>query len=338
MRTINIAGIQTEIDEKNIEIGKISLDMENPRIAFFKDAQPRELLTQEEITFAIVNKNPQAFNKLKESIESNHGVLYPIWVVSLGSDKFRVIEGNTRLVIYRDLSEKYLNDPQYKKIPCWVLPQTINEDQMNFLRLEAHLRGVTEWDTYEKARYLYRLNDKEGYSVKLLERLTKMTADEIKTSIQAFKYMEMQYLPKYGKDPSEVFKFSYFVEYEKNTKLKNMMKRNNQGISDFCDWVGEGKIPRAQDVRDLPEILEQEGVRETFVKKGYDAAMEKLEVIKPDKTSRLFRNIERVIDDLMELTNLEINEMKDGIQPGRIELINRLYTVLRQTKNLIEGK
>lgn len=337
-RLVNIAGIPTQVEERKINIYDIYLDQENPRIAFYKDAHPTGELTQADIEYALVAKSTQDFNKLKESIESNRGVLHPIWVIPAGKDRYRVLEGNTRLVIYRKLNDKYLNDKTYQKIPCWVLPPNIKVDQMSFIRLEAHLRGTTDWDTYEKAKYLYKLNEEEGYSIPALERLTKLSRSEIESSIKAFMDMEKQYLPKYGKDPSEVYKFSYFVEYEKNRKLRDTMRKSGLDISNFCKWVGEGKVFRAMDVRELPELIESEEVRKVFIEKGYDLAMEKLSVIKPDKTSRLFQNIERVAQGLMNLTNWEITQMREGEQPERVKLIHKLYTMAKKTMELIESR
>ena len=108
--SINIGGIPTEIDEKEIEVEKICLDQENPRIGLFKDTQVRADLTQEEITFALMNKNPDAFNKLKESIEVNEGIINPIWIQPVNKTKYLIIEGNTRLIIYKLL--KYYIYPQ----------------------------------------------------------------------------------------------------------------------------------------------------------------------------------------------------------------------------------
>jgi len=333
---VNIGGIPTKIITKKIDIDRIILDQDNPRIGLFKDSQIKADLTQEEIEFALINKNPQAFDKLKESIEANGGIINPIWVHPLDSEKFMIIEGNTRLVIYKKLREKYLNKETYQKILCNILPKKISESQINFIKLEAHLRGTTEWDSYEKARYLFILNDIEGYSVRALTKLTKMSEREIRLNIQAFLDMERQYLPKYQKDPTEVFKFSYFVEYEKNRKLKDVMKKQNLTIDDFCDWVSSGKIPRAMLVRDLNPILETTQSRKAFIEKGYETAMEKLSILKPNLTSPLFDNIARVIDGLKNLPSWEISQIIEGEQPHKKELINKLYDQVKKTKKLIE--
>lgn len=333
---INIGGIPTEIETKRIDIDKIILDQENPRIGLFKDSQVKSELTQEEIEFALINKNRPAFDKLKESIEANEGIINPIWACPLDNEKFIIIEGNTRLVIYKQLKDKYLNKETYRKILCYVLPRKISESQKNFIKLEAHLRGTTEWDSYEKARYLNILNHVEGYSIKALTKLTKMSEREISLFIQAFKDMERQYLPKYQKDPTEVFKFSYFVEYEKNKKLKEVMRKNGLTISEFCDWVGSGKIPRAMLVRDLNPILETDQSRKIFIDKGYENAMERLSILKPNLTSPLFDNIARVIDGLRNLPSWEISQIIEGEQPQKRRLINELYSQLKKTKELID--
>lgn len=317
---VNISGINTEVKLEEIEINKIFLDQDNPRIGFYRDAQPFSDFTQEHITHALSNKNPDAYSKLKENIEINEGIVNPIWVEPKQDGTYLVLEGNTRLLIYRELSEKYITKDVYKKILCRVLPQKISDDQRNFIKLEAHLRGTTPWDAYEKARYLFYLWNQEGYSKEQLAKRTKLTTDEITQFIDAFKDMEQQYLPKYT-DPSEVLKFSFFMEYEKNKKLKREMERNALTLSDFCEWVGERKIPKAQDVRELRHLIENEESRKVFIKDGFEYAQEILGTIKPEIISPLFQNIEKIIEDLKGLSNYEIVQMQDGDQPMKKQMI-----------------
>lgn len=334
--TINIDGVPTEITTKKVDIDKIYLDQENPRIGLFRDSQIKEDLSQDEIRFALINKNPEAFDKLRYSIEVNDGIINPIWLQPLNNEKYIIIEGNTRLVIYKELNDKYPHKEAYKKILSRVLPGRVTERQKDFIKLEAHLRGTTPWDSYEKARYLYLLNDREGYSVPVLQRLTRLSQNEIRLFIQAFLDMQDQYLPRFGDDPSEVFKFSYFVEYEKNTKLKEEMKRHNLTMSDFCNWVGSSRIPRAMLVRELQPLLESKETRETFISKGYDYALDKLSIIKPTLTSPLFENIEKVIEGLRNLPSWEIGEIREGEHFEKKRLINTLDVQVQKTKQLID--
>jgi len=325
-KTINLAGEPIQVKEEEVDISLIELDPDNPRIGLQRDSALKDL-TQTKIQYILAFKNSEAYRKLKESIEINHAIIYPIWIAPSGDNKYVVIEGNTRLVIYRDLAEKYSTERTYKKILSIILPNTVKPNQINFVRLEAHLRGTTDWDAYEKARYLYKLYYDEGLPISQLERLTKLTYDDIDNSIKAFKDMEQFYMPTYGKeDTSSPFKFSYFVEYEKNKKLKNLMETSGKNVEDFCEWVGKGKISRAQDVRDLPSIFSFESSREAFIKDGYEEAMEKLEVVRPQKASRVFQNIERTIQDLRELSSFEMSEMREGLQQEKKRMLEELST------------
>jgi len=336
-KTVNLAGIPIKVQEELVDIASIELDPDNPRIGLQRDSALRDL-TQEKIQYILAYKNSEAYRKLKESIEINHGTIYPIWIAPADSDSYIVIEGNTRLVIYRDLAEKYSAEATYKKILSIVLPSDIQENQKDFIRLEAHLRGTTDWDAYEKARYLYKLFYEEGLPISQLEKLTKLTYDEIDNSIKAFKDMEQFYMPAYGKDQSSPFKFSYFVEYEKSKKLKSLMEKNGKGIEDFCAWVGKGKISRAQDVRDLPSIFSFDASRNAFEKDGYDEALDKLEVLRPDKTSRVFQHIENVIQDLREMPAFEVAEMREGIQPEKRRMLEELSTSVISILKMVERK
>ena len=66
LKTINIAGIPTSVEEKNISIFEILFDHENPRISFYKDSHMDYSLSQDEIIFALKTKNMQAYMKLMD--------------------------------------------------------------------------------------------------------------------------------------------------------------------------------------------------------------------------------------------------------------------------------
>jgi hypothetical protein len=231
-----------------------------------------------------------------------------------------VIEGNTRAFICEELSEKYVNDEKWKLIDAYILPYKVDRNVINFIRLEKHLFGSTPWAAYEKARELYRLHTHEDYSLKRLEQLTKLAASDIKNNIQAFMDMEEQYLPRYNK-PAERLKFSYFVEFRKNKELRRLVKEGKLSLMDFCDWVGEGKFRRGEDIRKLPLVLKDEQSRQALIDDNFQAALDQLEQRNPAAKSKLFEKIEDVADGLEGIPFGELDEIKRGLQPARLACI-----------------
>lgn len=337
---IPIDGRDTTIRAEQIEIDFLQLDELNPRISFFRDNQITSTLTEEQITFALTNKKPDAFRKLKDSIQNNRGIVHAIWVEPIEASnekKYRVIEGNSRVVVYQQLAGEEPYEKNWKTIFSYVLPKEIDEGQENFIRLQSHLRGTTEWDAYEKAKYLYKLWDQDGWSIARLEKQTKMYSREIQNNIDAYKIMEEQYLPKHSEDPNEISKFSYFVEFVKDKKLQTLLEQNEKGVDDFCNWVADKeKIPRGEDVRKLRDIMESKNTRIAFDNKGFEAAIQVLELQKPYLVSKLYREIEIVIDGLKELSSEEIDEMVSDSTSVKREMIRELSKWSQKVLKLIE--
>ncbi len=323
--TVNLDGIPIEIKRLKIPLKQLILDIENPRIQYYLDTKLNDNVTQEKIKFALAEGNEQ-YEKLKDHIERNGGIYDPIWVV-LKENYYIVIEGNTRAFVYEELSEKYVNEEKWKAIDAYALPYKVNRNVINFIRLEKHLFGTTPWDAYEKARELYRLNTQEDYSLKRLEQLTKLNASDIRNNIQAYMDMEEQYLKKYNK-PSERLKFSYFVEFRKNKELKKLIKEGKISLLEFCDWVGEGKFRRGEDIRKLPLVLKDEQSRQALIDDNFQAALDQLEQKNPSVKSKLFEKVEDVIYGLESLPFGELDEIKRGLQPAKIDSLKRLHYII----------
>ncbi|MEA5115667.1 MAG: hypothetical protein VB050_16745 [Geobacteraceae bacterium] len=320
--SVNLDGRTVEIQRVQVPLKKLILDVENPRIQYYLDTRLNDNITQDKIKFALAEGNDQ-YDKLRDHIERNGGIYDPIWIVADG-DFFRVIEGNTRSFVYEELSEKYVNQDKWKTIPAYVLQHKVNRDAINFIRLEKHLFGQTPWAAYEKARELYRLNSVEDYSIKRLEQLTKLSASEIKNNIQAFQDMDQQYLPKYNK-PSERLKFSYFVEFRKNKELKKLVNEGKLSLLEFCDWVGEGKFGRGEDIRKLAQVLRDDQAHQALIDDDFQAALDQLEQKNPAAKSKLFEKIEDVIKGLSSIPFTEVDQIKRGLQPAKVDSLKRLY-------------
>jgi len=322
-----IPGIKGEVEIKDIEIDKIDLDPENPRIGYWTDNQVKETFTQDEIAFALREKS-DAIRRLKMSIEVSGGIIEDIWVCKK-NNRYLVIDGNTRLEIYRDLSKKYPHVNKWKKIRCKVLPGKIDDKIKNFIRLIAHLRGVNDWEVYERARILYILWNVKGYTQEELESYTKLNVTQIKRLIGAYKDMTEQFLPKFGFQADALSKFSYFVEYE-NPKIKQAMKEANLTTKDFCEWVGTGQIKRAQDVRDLRDVFEDKDSKEMLIKRGYQYAIQQLSTKRPGFSSKLFDHVEQVLDGLKTMSRADEEEIKDDDTSSKKILLKELLSELKK--------
>ncbi len=335
---IPLDGKETFINVGEIEIDNLELDESNPRISFFRDNQISENLSREQIIFALTNKKPEAFRKLKDSIHNNRGIMYPIWVEPLERGKYKVIEGNSRVVAYQQLREEEPFEQKWKSILSNVLPHEVGGEQKDFIRLQSHLRGTTEWDAYEKAKYLYKLWD-AGWSTTRLEKQTKMREDQILENIEAYQIMQEQYLPDHSDDPNEVSKFSYFVEYVGDKKLRKLVDEHFSGVGDFCTWVSDKtKIPRGQDVRLLGDIIANDDTRGMFTSKGFEEALHLLELKKPHLVSSFYREMERVLEGLKRLKNQDLDEIILEDDSGKERLIRELAYWSKRAVNLIDKR
>lgn len=312
-----------------IPIEKVLLDRDNPRIQFLIDSYitkgiKLEEITQKQLMLGLKVKTRGRYESLRESIETK-GLLEPIWIVQDG-DNYVVIEGNSRRLVFEDLARKYPDKEQWKRITARVLPSTTPKDTIAFLRLEYHLGGKQAWDPYERARYLYNLRE-SGYTTERLARESRSSETEIKNDIKAFEVMRDSFLPKYGTEvDNPLEKYSYFVELVGKQRIRNLLRSGQFLIDDYCEWVAEEKIPRAIDARDLPEIFSHEEVAKAFKEKGYQEAMDLLSTIKPDAVSPLFRDIEKVTEQLMQLRSYEIIQIREE-EPAKREKIDNLIKV-----------
>jgi hypothetical protein len=334
-RTVHLDGREITITETRVGVSDIRLDPSNPRIQFqldtaLTDAPP----SQSALGLALTVGNDQ-YQKLKDSIEVNGGVLNPIWLVREDA-LYVVIEGNTRLQVYLDLSQKYVNDDRWKSIPAYLLPERCTRDQVNFIRLEAHLFGTTPWDAYEKARELYKLSTEQDYSIERLATLTKLSASDIRSHIQAFRDMKEHYLEVYG-EPGEHQKFSYFVEFRKNGDLKRLVKEGRLSLVDFCEWVGEGKFRRGEDIRRLGPVLREPAAREALIDFDFETALDQLAQVDPGARSPLFEKIEEVIEGIKAMPFSETDEIRRGQAVRKVELLEDLAASVTAFLETVRG-
>jgi hypothetical protein len=326
---INIAGVPENFEIIDVPIDDITLDEENPRIGYYKDNYSFVIdhFSQEQVKLGL-KAYPDAYSRLKDNIEHNGSIIVEIWLIKK-EEKYLCIDGNTRVLIYRDLRDEYPNKPEWQKIRAKVLlKERVDDRTVNFIRLMAHLRGVNEWQVYERARLLYILYHDKGYTEKELQTFTKLSLTNIRKWRDAYMTMNEQFLPKYSQNFSDALtKFSYFVEYY-NPKIVNGMKRYGLNVQDFCEWVGNNEIKRGMEVRLLKDIFKNEKAAEVLATRGFDAAKNELMHVAPALGSKLFEHIDECIQGFKKMTVEEERGILSKKDPNKLKMINDLHKEL----------
>ena len=160
-----------------VDIKKIKLDPENPRIADKLGNRKFDSIEEQNSLIASYLRgdtgNTEAgpsCSELEKSIHSSKGIIEPIILLSEGDGQYLCIEGNTRLSIYLSFSnDQYPDEKEWKKIPSLVHDE-LTVSQIDELRLQAHFVGKKEWTPYAKGRYITQLV-KSGTSLDDIKKL-----------------------------------------------------------------------------------------------------------------------------------------------------------------------
>lgn len=264
-------------------IDEIELDRSNPRIANYLDLYSEEDLTSDTMAL-LLGTTSESCASLRESIKENGGIVHPIIVNHFSDGRYVVIEGNTRLQIYRDFRKKGIPG-DWKTIKA-IVYENIDDETMHSIRLQAHLVGPREWDAYSKAKYLnYLANEKYMPMSSLVAYCGgNSKASEIRNMIAAYRDMQEFYRPQCDDDSMfDIKKFHGFVELQKRN-VDEALRFHGYTKKDFSKWMVEGRFSKLEDVRSLPAILNSKKASEVFFRFDSRAAKKILAVedISPD--------------------------------------------------------
>lgn len=263
---------------EKLDIGKVELDMENPRIVKFLEMYSEEALTGEAVALALgssgnADDGSTGYYNLKDSIRVSRGIIHPI-IVNYRSDlkRYVAIEGNTRVQIYRELKEEYPDESElWSQIPA-IVYRDLPKEHIDMIRLQAHLVGPREWDAYSKAKYLYQLNVKEKMPMTQLVNYCGGKASEVPKQIRAYEDMETYY--RNALEDESAFDSKEFSKYVELQGTKSSILQNGFTLEDFTQWVLEDKFRMAIDIRKLPKVLANKEATKVFlesnIEKAYD--------------------------------------------------------------------
>jgi hypothetical protein len=290
--TRNIQGTPVALTLVEVSPNSVTLDAANPRIGF----SMQQLSTAE--------RNEGACTLLLTSQEDTEAQ-EPIYVRADG----RVAEGNRRVVALRAALEEFPNDPQFDKMPAWLIPEDTPEHVIQDLLNEVHLGSVRGWAPYERALQMAGLVASGLIEEEIAERY-RMDAREVRQQLAAVEYMQTQYFPITADptDPEHRTKFSYFLEYCKNGRIQAHTTTMPDLRERFARWVRDGRIDTGARVRRLPRILDSTEATRLLDVIGFDAADEYLARQHPEE-QELYALLERARTRLSLMTITELVEL-----------------------------
>ena len=103
-------------------------------------------------------------------------------------DTKEVIEGNSRLAVYRILDKKR-QEGEWDLIPCNIVSSLTDDQQAAFLN-QIHVKGKTRWSRYEKANFAY-VRKEQGWSMsKIANRCLVNPKQTIRTRVKTIEDMK----------------------------------------------------------------------------------------------------------------------------------------------------
>lgn len=318
--TRNIQGDRIKLELVEVDPNKVKLDPTNPRVGFSMNQLDEDLRSDEACTLLLTSQEDT--EGLKRSILLSGGVQEPIYI----RHDFTVAEGNRRVVAMRAAKEANPSAAHLKMMPAWRIPKNTPEHVVQNLLNEIHLGSVRGWAPYEKALQMRGLVKSGLIEEEVAERY-RMTAAEVRQQIAAANLMDRIYFP-ITKDPADSehrSKFSYFLEFLKNSRVQSHCEAMPDLPKRFARWVRDGQINGGMRVRRLPKILDSAEATQLLEVEGFDAAEEYLSEKNP-REQELYLVLEKARERLRGMSVSELVAARNS--PERLAILTDLQSEL----------
>lgn len=322
-----------------LSIDEVELDINNPRIQQYLEMYGDDI-TSDGIALALNGSSgassTSSYQTLKESIRVNGGIINPIIVNKYPDGRLVVIEGNTRLQIYKEFA---LADPEgpWKEIIA-IVYDDLPETEIHAIRLQTHLVGPRDWDPFSKAKYLNQLSNIDKLPMATIISFCGGKKAEIEKLISAYTDMVTFYFPvaetaEMDPDPREFSKFSEL----QNTSIKQALAVHKFDRTDFAKWVVNGNIDTAQNVRKLPAILANSVAREVFLKSTISEAEKYINSSGKGAKNLSEATMDELVSELIKrCRNIEFSYIKQLRDDPRFEdKKNRIIELETEIKDVI---
>lgn len=326
-----------------ISIDEIDYDPANPRIQIVFD-HGREK-NESNIKLALGADSPDeeessgtTLRGLKTSIRAHQGIIHPIIVKKTDDGRYLVVEGNTRLMIYREFRDKGF-DGNWSSIPCLV-HDSIDQSSIEAIRLLSHLVGPRQWAPYAKARYLSELQKKSDVSWSDIVDFCGGDSRDVLELVAAYYDMEEFYRPLIvssgGRfDPS---RFSAFIILQQK-RVHTALMDADFDKADYAKWIHDRTIFPIRDARQLPRILKNEKATDLLISEGSKTALNYLNAF-PDNggakldEATLERLARELTNRLLKMTREEEAALKADPDGDQAQMLIQLESELNVLCNV----
>ena len=315
--TIAIMGEQVPARHERMAIQELNFLPDNPRVyAAIRGMGGFDCLTPDEKQDRIYKRllREPSVRNLKPQIEKDGGLQDPVIVRMHGR---QVIEGNSRLAVYRKLWDE-TGDDQWAHIRCLVVTE-LTDDQQTRLLAQTHLIGKTDWSPYAKALLCFRWVEEEGKTIANLVKLSGLTTRTINKNIKIIQLMKEN-------NDDKLSHFSYYNNLVTNRKISAAIAER-PALKDTLFEQIKAEEFTAREMRDhLPTVIEKPKILRKFengvtLEDAYDRA----------KISGTQRRLKRICDGLDDIEKGDI----DGLEHNELGAVRQVLRKIRRNLNRV---
>ena len=323
--TISIMGEKVEAKRESVAIDQLFFFPENPRVyAAIRDMPDFPGLTTEEKQVRIYEqllREPSVKNLVPE-IKKDEGLQEPVIV---RWDTQQVIEGNSRLAVYRKLLDESPDDERWTHINC-LLISTLTDDQQTRLLGQAHLVGKTKWSRYAKALYCYRWVKEQNGERSTLSKLSGISTAMIGKFVKTIELMNEN-------NDQERTHFSHY-EVLQGREIRPAIE-SNPALKDtvLCQILSES-FDALELRKRLPTIIEKPKIRKKF-EKGQISFEDAYDRAKVSGAERRLKKIREELDyvEKGDIASLDRQNVK-AVQ----QVVRQIQRRLKRVSDMVEAE
>lgn len=306
--------------------GDLRLDPANPRVgSMLPRGKGSRKPSQKELQRRLWNL-PQV-RALAKSILQNGGLLEDPVTRHDGT----LVEGNCRTVALRMLQRDRPGDERFARVHVRVLPEDVTEVQIALLLGDLHIAQKIPWRGYDQAAYVWRMHRLHGADEEFLATHLRWSREKLANKLAAYEETEA-YAERTGESAAHE-RFPLFEELMSRPALRRRRSRDPEFMELFGRWIEEGRLTKAREVRDLPNVLADDEALRLFEAEGMTSAKRLLDRRDPTRDSGLYWTVDNAARKLEEMPLREVQALRAGEEP-RLEILRRLARALARLEEI----